>query len=70
MSEDTLCSDRNSDVRRCVGQTIRWGDCDVLRFLLCVGLDINQSVQLYNRYKYMCRKFDVRPLLYRLIDEE
>ena len=28
--------------------TISEGDCDVLGHLLCVGLDVNQSVQLYD----------------------
>jgi hypothetical protein len=57
------CMDRRGDV----WETISEGDCDVLRRLVCVGLDVNQSVQLYNRYSDS--KSDVRPLLYRLIDE-
>jgi hypothetical protein len=56
------CMDREGDVWR----TIIRGDCDVVRCLLCVGLDVNQSVQLYN---YSAIKSDVRPLLYTLIDE-
>jgi hypothetical protein len=59
------CMDREGDVWR----AIRWGDCDVLRRLLCVGLDVNQSVQLYDS-RYGDSKSDVRPLLYRLIDEK
>ncbi|XP_056001361.1 kinase D-interacting substrate of 220 kDa-like [Ostrea edulis] len=42
-------------------RTISEGDCDVLRRLLSVGLDVNQLIQL--------NKPDVRPLLYTLIDE-
>jgi hypothetical protein len=55
------CMDGEGDVWR----TISRGDCDVLRHLLCVGLDVNQSIQLYDSDS----KSDVRPLLYRLIDE-
>ncbi|XP_056005262.1 uncharacterized protein LOC130050160 [Ostrea edulis] len=38
------------------------GDCDILRHLLCVGLDVNQLIQLdsYSRFD--------EPLLYTLID--
>ncbi|XP_056005124.1 uncharacterized protein LOC130050130 isoform X2 [Ostrea edulis] len=46
--------------------TIYRGDCDVLRRLLCVGLDVNQSIQLYDVFHF---KSDVRPLLYKLLDE-
>jgi hypothetical protein len=58
------CMNEEGDVWR----TICWGDCDVLRHLLCVGLDVNQSIHLYDRYSDS--KSDVRPLLYSLIDEE
>jgi ankyrin repeat protein len=47
-------------------KTISEGDCDVLRHLLCVGLDVNQSIQLYDMYK---DKSNVRPLLFTLVDE-
>jgi hypothetical protein len=43
MSEDTPYSDSYSDVRRYVGHTIREGDCDILRHLLNVGLDVNSQ---------------------------
>jgi hypothetical protein len=56
------CMDRGGDL----WETFRWGDCDVLRHLLCVGLDVNQSIQLYDRYSHS--KSDVTPLLYILID--
>jgi hypothetical protein len=48
-------------------RTISWGDCDLLRRMLFVGLDVNQSIQLCNSDG----KSEVeRPLLYTLIDEE
>ncbi|XP_056008710.1 uncharacterized protein LOC125661395 isoform X2 [Ostrea edulis] len=56
------CMDEEGDLWK----TIKWGDCDVLRHLLCVGLDVNQSMQLYN----INSKSDVRPLLYTLIGYE
>ncbi|XP_056001786.1 uncharacterized protein LOC125653762 [Ostrea edulis] len=56
------CMDRGREMQG----AIYWGDCDVLRRLLCVGLDVNQSIQLYDEDN----KTDVRPLLYTLIDEE
>ncbi|XP_056001832.1 uncharacterized protein LOC130046588 [Ostrea edulis] len=55
------CMDRGGDL----WATISEEDCDVLRHLLCVGLDVNQSIHLYDKYK---DKSDVRPLLYTLID--
>jgi hypothetical protein len=65
------CMDRGEDVwstirRGEVWEIIGWEDCDVLRHLLCVGLDVSQSVQLYSEY----RETGVRPLLYTLIDEK
>ncbi|XP_056001314.1 uncharacterized protein LOC125653620 isoform X2 [Ostrea edulis] len=48
-------------------KTISEGDCDVLRHLLCVGLDVNQSIQLFHKYKDD-NKSVVRPLLYTFID--
>ncbi|XP_055995755.1 uncharacterized protein LOC125671725 [Ostrea edulis] len=42
-------------------------ECDVLRNMLCVGLDANQRVQLYNERNN--DRSDIRPLLYTLIDE-
>jgi ankyrin repeat protein len=50
-----------------VWETISEGDCAVLRRLLCVGLDVNQSVQLCYGSRY--RKSDVRSLLCTLIGE-
>jgi hypothetical protein len=47
-------------------RTINQGDCDALKHLLCVGLDVNQSIQLYDK---RCNKYShVTPLLYTLID--
>ncbi|XP_056001101.1 uncharacterized protein LOC125653288 isoform X2 [Ostrea edulis] len=57
------CMDREGDLCN----TISEGDCDVLRRLLCVGLDVNQSIQLYD--KYHDYNSDVKPLLYKLIDD-
>jgi hypothetical protein len=62
--DDVVVTDRSV---WCVDEGDLWwaikeGDCDELRRLLCVGLDVNQSVQ---RYMYS----DVRPLLFELIDE-
>jgi hypothetical protein len=57
------CMDRYSEGD--VWRTISVGDCDSLRHLLCVGLDVNQSIQLYD----IISKSDVIPLLYTLIDE-
>jgi ankyrin repeat protein len=53
--------------------TIIERDCDVLRHLLCVGLDVNQSVQLYDgdrKSEEMAKitKSNARPLLLTLID--
>ncbi|XP_056006706.1 uncharacterized protein LOC125658404 [Ostrea edulis] len=48
-------------------RTIFKGDCDALRRLMCLGLDVNQSIQLYDIFH---SKSDVRPLLYTLINEE
>ncbi|XP_055998105.1 uncharacterized protein LOC125683237 isoform X2 [Ostrea edulis] len=56
------CMDKEGDL----WHTICEGDCDVLRHLFCVGLDVNQSMQLY--YNNKENKTDVRPLLYTLID--
>ncbi|XP_056001108.1 uncharacterized protein LOC130048432 isoform X2 [Ostrea edulis] len=58
-----LCMDRQGDL----WETISEGDCDILRRLLCVGLDVNQSIQLYDTYHDY--KSDVKPLLYKLIDD-
>ncbi|XP_055998778.1 uncharacterized protein LOC125653998 isoform X1 [Ostrea edulis] len=57
------CMYRQGDLWR----TISRGDCDVLRHLLCVGLDVNQSIQLYDMFNDY--KPGVTPLLYTLIDE-
>jgi ankyrin repeat protein len=43
-------------------KTFRSGGCDALRNLLGMGMDVNQSIQLYG----ICN--DVRPLLYTMID--
>jgi ankyrin repeat protein len=55
-----------------IWETLNEGDCDVLRHLLSVGLDANQSVQLYDsEAKYDSDKYsDARPLLCTLNDEE
>jgi hypothetical protein len=50
-----------------VWKTISEGDCDVLRHLLRVGLDVNQSIQMYDRFSD--NKSVVRPFLFTLIDE-
>jgi ankyrin repeat protein len=57
------CLSRWGDMWR----TISFEDCDILRRLLCLGLDVNQSIQLYDSEG---RSDGVRPLLYVLIDEE
>jgi hypothetical protein len=59
------CMDRYGDW----WEKIMWGDCDVLRHMLCVGLDVNQSIQLCESKGWLCVMSDVRPLLYALIDE-
>ncbi|XP_062600122.1 serine/threonine-protein phosphatase 6 regulatory ankyrin repeat subunit B-like [Saccostrea cucullata] len=41
-------------------------DCSGLKHLLCVGLDVNQWIQLYNDYN---DEYDKKPLLFTLIDE-
>jgi ankyrin repeat protein len=66
--DDVVVTDRSvwcMDYEGDVWWTIRRGDCGVLRHLLCVGLDVNQSIQLYDSGS----KSDVRPLLYTLTDE-
>jgi hypothetical protein len=80
--DDVVVTDRSvwgMDLRGDVWRTISGGDCDVLRHLLCVGLDVNQSVQLYssNSDDGDCESDvsededdNVRPLLCRLIEEE
>ncbi|XP_056001178.1 uncharacterized protein LOC125656335 [Ostrea edulis] len=57
------CMYRQGDLWR----TISRGDCDVLRHLLRVCLDVNQSIQLYDMFNDY--KPGVTPLLYTLIDE-
>jgi ankyrin repeat protein len=52
------------DSDRDVWRTINVRDCDVLRHLLCVGLDVNLSIQV----NYDGGKSYVRPLLFSLID--
>jgi hypothetical protein len=72
------CMEWGGDVWRTISEgdcdvwrTIRRGDCDVLRRLLCVGLGVNQSIQLYDSDSDdSVRKSDVSPLLWTLIDEE
>jgi ankyrin repeat protein len=68
MWEDMFCTKRGVDVL----QTIRLGHCDVLRHLLCLGLDVNLMKEL------CCMDFDsdfmgfdtaIKPLLFILIDE-
>ncbi|XP_055998771.1 uncharacterized protein LOC125654883 isoform X2 [Ostrea edulis] len=55
------CMDRWGDMWK----TISNRDSGVLRHLLCLGLDVNQSIQLCDK----SNKSDVRPLLYILIDD-
>ncbi|XP_056000523.1 uncharacterized protein LOC125653783 isoform X2 [Ostrea edulis] len=67
--DDVVVTDRSVWCMGRLGRlwtTIIAGDCDVLSHLLCVGLDVNQWIQLYD-YR---GKSNVRPLLYTLIDEE
>ncbi|XP_056006720.1 ankyrin repeat domain-containing protein 17-like [Ostrea edulis] len=67
--DDDVVTDRSvwcMDRGGVLWETISKGDCDVLRRLLCVGLDVNQSIQLYDKFH---SKSDVRPLLYTLIDD-
>jgi ankyrin repeat protein len=62
------CMDRWGDLWR----IIRQGDCDALRRLLCLGLDVNQSIQLCVRGLdgSVSKSDNVKPLLYALVDEE
>jgi hypothetical protein len=50
-------------------ETIREGNCDVLRHLLCLGLDANQSIQLYKEFFSRVFHYAVKPLLYSVIDD-
>jgi hypothetical protein len=68
--DDVVVTDRSvwgmESVLGDVWRAISMEDCDVLRHLLCVGLDVNQSVRLYDTDS----ESDVRPLLYTLSDDE
>jgi ankyrin repeat protein len=69
--DDVVMTDRSVwCVDRCgyLWDTIRWGDSEILRHLLCVGLDVNQSMRLYIWYKKH-NKSSVRPLLCTFLDE-
>ncbi|XP_061190555.1 uncharacterized protein LOC133198482 [Saccostrea echinata] len=47
-------------------KSIMESKCDVLKYLLDLGLDVNQWIQLYDDYN---SHFDVKPFLFTLIDE-
>jgi hypothetical protein len=67
--DDVVVTDRSvwcMDYWGNLWRTINQGDCDALKRLLCVGLDVNQSIQLYDKRFNMYSP--VTPLLYTLID--
>jgi ankyrin repeat protein len=67
--DDVIATDRSVKCWLIYGEgslvsTIRQGNYDDLRRLLCLGLDPNQWIQLYNE----AGATDAKPLLYALID--
>jgi hypothetical protein len=62
--DDVVVTDRSVWCDGDVWWTISQGNCNDMRHLLCLGLDVNQLIQRHDKYS------DVKPLLNTLIDED